>query len=162
MQLGPQSFTLSRSFRAPADLVFRLWTEPAYVSLWWGVAGSTIPLCELDVRPGGRWRIDMQTASGRVYRNEGEYLDVRRNELLSFSDVPHASIREYEGNLPGIRHHRVTFASEGEVTGVQLEVQFANPADLERHIGFGMPNGLGQSLARLEALIASLDRPRPG
>lgn len=51
-------FTLTRMFAAPRDLVFRIWTDSKYVALWWGVDGATDPVCELDARPGGRWRIE--------------------------------------------------------------------------------------------------------
>src|SRR5262245_50329861 len=75
-------FTLSRVFAAPRDVMFRIWTDPQYVRLWWGLDGTTNPICELDVRVGGRWRIDMRTADGTVYRNGGEYLEVVENERL--------------------------------------------------------------------------------
>ena len=160
MQATRSGFLIERRFRAPPDMVFRLWTEPAYVTLWWGIEGATIPYCELDVRPGGRWRIDMRAPGGTVYRNEGEYLDVVPCELLVFSDIPDPSIEEYEGDVPQLRRHEVTFTGIGEETQVRMAVTFGNEAERERHFAFGMPRGMEQSLDRLDALIASL-RLRP-
>ena len=39
-------------FDAPRDMMFRIWTDPQYVQLWWGLEGTTNPVCELDVRVG--------------------------------------------------------------------------------------------------------------
>lgn len=150
------SLTLTRTFRAPLALTWQLWTEPAYVSLWWGIKGCTIPVCELDVRPGGQWRIDMRTPSGTTYRNGGEYLAVAPQRRLVYSDVPDPATAEWEGKLPGIRENTVTFAPEGERTRLAIEISFATAEDHERFTGFGIHHGIEQSLDKLEALIASL------
>src|SRR5262245_34419576 len=56
-ELRAHEFGLTRVFDAQRDLVFKVWTDPRYVALWWGVDGATNPHCELDVRVGGAWRI---------------------------------------------------------------------------------------------------------
>jgi uncharacterized protein YndB with AHSA1/START domain len=147
---------LSRLFRAPLALTWKLWTEPAYVSMWWGIKGCTIPVCELDVRPGGIWRIDMRTADGTVYRNGGEYLEVEPQRRLVYSDVPDAATAEWEGKLPGTRRNTVTFSPEGELSRVAIEISFATAEDHERFMSLGIHRGIEQSLDRLDALIASL------
>ena len=73
---------LSRWFDAPRALVYRLWTDPRYVTLWWGVEVATIPNCQMDVRAGDLWRIDMRTATGTVYPNAFEFREVIENERL--------------------------------------------------------------------------------
>lgn len=162
---GPTSrsestIVLTRLFDGPPDLVFRIWTHPPLVALWWGVEGATNPVCELDVRPGGRWRIDMLTASGRVYRNEGVYLDVVENERLVYSDIPDPELPEWQGETPGARRHTVTFASCGDRTEVTLEVAMESDADHARMTAFGMPDGLAQGLDRLATLLAELQSGR--
>ena len=92
-------FTLSRVFDAPRDMMFRIWTDPQYVQLWWGLEGTTNPVCELDVRVGGSWRIDMRMANGTVYQNGGEYLEVVENERLVSTDIPGAAL---PGGIDGI------------------------------------------------------------
>ena len=54
---------VTRSFKAPRALVFRAFTEPELVRRWMlGPPGWAMPVCEMDVRPGGtyrwRWRSD--------------------------------------------------------------------------------------------------------
>ena len=90
-----RSITLHRAFDASPEDVFRLWTDPALVSQWWGIKGSTIDGCHLDVRVGGRWHIEMRTASGRVYPNGGTYLEVVPNERIVFLNEPDPAIPEW-------------------------------------------------------------------
>lgn len=80
----PPGFALTRRYDAPRNLVFQVWTDPRFVAEWWGVEGATNPECELDVRPDGRWRIVMRTASGRLYANSGTYLEVVPDRRLVY------------------------------------------------------------------------------
>lgn len=158
---SPRSLTITRAFEAAPDRVFELWIDPKLVSRWWGVAGSTVPVCELDVRVGGRWRIEMKTASGKTYPNGGKYLEVVPSKRLVYSDEPDASIQEWNGSPPGTSTHTVTFEGQGQSTLVTLEIEFGSDADRERLIGFGMKDGIEQSLDRLQQLIADLANADP-
>lgn len=157
-----RSLTLERTFRAPVALVWQLWTEPAYVAMWWGIKGCTIPVCDLDVRPGGLWRIDMQTPDGTVYRNGGQYIEVLPERLLVYSDVPDEATAEWEGDVPGTRRNSVGFAATGELTRLSIAISFATAEDRERFLGFGIDKGIAQSLDTLDALIARLIATAPG
>ena len=50
---------LERTLDAPRDIVYRAWTDPVHLAQWWGPEGMSTPNCELDVRPGGKWRTCM-------------------------------------------------------------------------------------------------------
>ena len=150
-------FTLTRVLKAPRALVYRIWTDPKYVALWWGIAGATNPVCELDVRPGGRWRIDMRTASGTVYRNSGVYLEVIENRRLVSTDVSDPSSPAWKGReAPADRLNTVTFEDAGEGTRVTIRVQFKSVADHDFFVGAGVKQGIGESLDRLERVLARL------
>lgn len=43
----------TRTFDAPRDLVFKMWTDPEHVIHWWGPKGFTNTFETMDVRPGG-------------------------------------------------------------------------------------------------------------
>ena len=45
---------IERTFDAPAELVWRMWTDPGHFSAWYGPTGATIPVATMDVRVGGR------------------------------------------------------------------------------------------------------------
>ncbi|QKD02647.1 SRPBCC family protein [Mesorhizobium loti] len=148
-----RSFAIERIFDAPVERVFRLWTDPLLVAQWWGIRDCTIPHCVLDVRVGGRWRIDMLTAGGALYRNQGSYLEVVENSRLSYCDEPDPEIREWAGKPPGQSRHTVTFTANGQRTHVHFEVTLASVADRERLLALGMRGGWMQSFDRLEQLI---------
>lgn len=148
-----RSFAIERIFNAPVERVFRLWTDPLLVAQWWGIRDCTIPHCVLDVRVGGRWRIDMLTAGGALYRNQGSYLEVVENARLSYRDEPDPEIREWAGKPPGPSRHTVSFTPDGARTHVHFEVTLATAADRERLLALGMRGGWIQSFDRLELLI---------
>lgn len=85
-------FTVSRTFNAPRETVWRLWTEPEHFSVWFGTAAVDVPLdtLSLDVRVGGQLRAVMHLPSGDLIHWEGEYREVDPPSRLSFTltDVP--------------------------------------------------------------------------
>jgi uncharacterized protein YndB with AHSA1/START domain len=60
-------FGMTRIFDAPRELVFKAWEESERLVHWWGRHAFTLPLCEVDFRPGGFFRICMRSPSGRDY-----------------------------------------------------------------------------------------------
>jgi uncharacterized protein YndB with AHSA1/START domain len=156
-ELPTHEFGLTRVFDAQRDLVFKVWTDPRYVALWWGIDGATNPHCELDVRVGGAWRIDMRTASGTVYRNAGVFLQVVVNERLVYSDVPDPASPAWAGAPPRPYVHTVSFEdAEAGRTRVTLSVRTESAADCERLLRLGMREGIGQGLDRLARLLGEL------
>ncbi|QPC92051.1 SRPBCC domain-containing protein [Mesorhizobium sp. INR15] len=156
-----RGFAIERVFAASVDRVFRLWTDPLLVAQWWGIKDCTIPHCVLDVRAGGRWRIDMRTASGALYRNQGSYVDVIANQLLSYTDEPDPELLEWAGKPPGQGLHTITFTAEGDRTHVRFEATLASIADRERLLALGMQRGWTQTFDRLEHLIDSAAAGQP-
>jgi uncharacterized protein YndB with AHSA1/START domain len=150
--IAEKSFRMTRTFDAEPHLVFQLWTDPRYISLWWGIEGATNPLCELDVRPGGKWRIDMRTPDGQTYTSQGEYLEVVEDQLLVFTDIPDETAMR--GAQPAI--NTVRFEPDGQRTRVTLEARFASNADRDRRLELGVRQGIEQALDRLAELIARL------
>ncbi len=156
VSIAEKSFTITRTFDAAPHLVFELWTDPQYMSLWWGIKGATNPLCELDVRPGGKWRIDMRTPDGQIYTSQGEYLEVIEDQLLVFTDVPDESTARGAPGEPRPVINTVRFEPDGNGTKVTLEARFASNADRDRRLELGVLQGISQSLDRLAELIATL------
>src|SRR5579871_3749344 len=81
---GPaeREFVIARVFEAPRALVFKAWTDPKHMAQWWGPRGFTNPVCELDVRPGGAWRIVMRGPDGALHPTKGVYREVVEPERL--------------------------------------------------------------------------------
>ena len=77
------SFSITRVFDAPRELVFAAWTEPAQFARWFG-ADSEVPLetVSLDVRPGGAWSAIMHVDPATRLPFHGEYREVVPPERL--------------------------------------------------------------------------------
>lgn len=149
-----------RVFDAPRELVFKVWTNPKYVALWWGIDGATNVRCELDVRPGGAWRIDMRTAGGVVFPNGGVFIEVVTNRKLVYSDLPDPASPLAAVAPPGARVNIVLFEDDkAGGTRVSLTVRADSAAACEQLLKQGMREGIGQALNRLERLLTEL---RPG
>lgn len=154
----PREFGLTRIFEAPRALVFKVWTDPRYVALWWGLEGTSTARCELDVRPGGKWRIDMRAANGLIFPNGGTFLEVTPGELLVYTDIPDPTSPAWAGTPPGPLRHTVSFENaQNGATRVSLIVQAHSPSDCERLLQLGVKDGISQSLDRLERLLREVN-----
>lgn len=79
---GEREIVISRSFKAPRALVFDCWTKPELFARWFVRPGWTVPVLEMDVRPGGRYRYVMRQDDGSEFTMQGEYREVLRPERL--------------------------------------------------------------------------------
>jgi uncharacterized protein YndB with AHSA1/START domain len=60
-------FTLTRRFKAPPELMWKLWTERQHLEQWWGPAGMKLVIKSIDLRPGGTMLYGMQSPFGHVH-----------------------------------------------------------------------------------------------
>ena len=81
-----ESVVLERVFDAPIDLVWRMWTDPASFKAWYGPAGVTVPVAELDVWPGGRRRVCMAVGPREMWFM-GEHLEVTEPTRLVYTET---------------------------------------------------------------------------
>src|SRR5262249_37058082 len=73
---------LTRVFNAPRRVVFEAHSKPEHIRRWWGPRGTTMPVCEMDFRPGGAWRYVLRKPSGQEYGFGGKYLEIVPPERL--------------------------------------------------------------------------------
>ncbi|MCB1096238.1 MAG: SRPBCC domain-containing protein [Verrucomicrobiae bacterium] len=78
---------LTRIFDSPADAVFKAWTQPDLLKQWIAPLPNTVPVAELDVRPGGASYIVMRTPDGTEIPLKGVYLEVIENERIVTTDA---------------------------------------------------------------------------
>jgi uncharacterized protein YndB with AHSA1/START domain len=79
------SLTLVRHYPAPVERVWSAWTDPQKLTRWFGPDQGPVESAEVDVRPGGRFRIAFRTEDGERHVCLGEYREVVPNERLAFS-----------------------------------------------------------------------------
>ncbi|SEE07629.1 Uncharacterized conserved protein YndB, AHSA1/START domain [Rhizobiales bacterium GAS188] len=154
-------FELERIYDAPRDLVYKVWTDPRYVRLWWGIDASTIGSCELDVREGGAWRIDMRTQSGVVYPNGGVFTEVIENERLVYTNIADPRSPAWVAESPpGPLVHTVRFEDHADgKTKVSMVTRASSAGDLSHLLRRGFAAGLSQGLERLAGLLETLRQP---
>jgi len=142
-----REITATRVFDAPRDLVFTAWTDPKHVARWWGPNGFTNTIHEMDVRPGGVWRLVMHGPDGTDYPNEFEFVEVERPGRLVLSHV----------SAPKFRM-TTTFAEESTgKTTVTVRMLFETAEERDRTVRkFGADEGLKQNLSRLGEHLAAL------
>lgn len=145
-----KELNITRIFDAPRELVFKAWTDENQMSEWWGPKGFTNPVCELDVRPGGAIRIDMQGPDGVVYPMKGVFEEVKKPEKLVFNAV---AIEDNEGNsLMEVLTTVIFEEINGKTKMILNAVVTKESPEAEQAIS-GMDEGWKQSLDRLEEFI---------
>jgi uncharacterized protein YndB with AHSA1/START domain len=145
---GELRLKLSATLDAPPSVVFRACTEPDELAKWWGPAGFISPSVELDLRPGGRYRIAMQPPDGELFHLSGEFREVDPPTVLSYSFV-------WEEPDPDDQPTIVTlsFRDLGESTELTVDQgPFATEARRALHKA-----GWGDSLARLREACGRSD-----
>lgn len=145
---GGEELLLTRMINAPPSLVFKAWTSSAQLARWWGLHQFANPVCEIDARPGGAIRIDMQGPDGTIYPSTGTVHEVEEPERLVLTIIAHGD----DGGLLIESLVSVTFADRNgqtELTVVARVVQAA--VEAAPHLA-GMEAGWTQSLERLSEL----------
>ena len=138
---------LSHRFAAPPERVFDAWTNPEVLRQWWSAGADwSTPSAEVDLRPGGRYRLSMQEPEGgAVHTVVGEYTDVERPTRLAYTweweDMP-PELKDPEPTLV-----TVEFSEDGDGTEVVLT-----------HTGFGSADSRGQHEHGWQAVLANLER----
>lgn len=80
--IANRTLVLTRTFQAPATLVFDAWSDPRHLVHWWGPDDFTLPHCEQDFRVGGRYRFCMRGPDGSDHWVRGEYTLIDRPHRL--------------------------------------------------------------------------------
>jgi uncharacterized protein YndB with AHSA1/START domain len=139
---------VSHVFKARREVVFKAWTDPKLLAQWWAPHGFTTPLCEVDVRPGGKIRVDMRGPDGTVYPMTGVYQEVVVPERLVFITRP----LNAEGEMMFEVLNTATFVEKGRHTEVTLHaLVLKSTREADGHLQ-GMEMGWRQSLERLATL----------
>ena len=84
--ISKPSLTLKRQLKAAPEKVYQAWTQPEQMTLWWGVTPhANKPIAELDLRVGGRFRVQFWSPDGQHHSVSGIYREVVPNRRLVFS-----------------------------------------------------------------------------
>jgi uncharacterized protein YndB with AHSA1/START domain len=121
------SLTIKRQLKAPVELVYSAWTDPAKMMKWYAPEGMETPEAEADARVDGHYRVRMRSTEGEEVETSGVYREVVPNEKLVFTWG--------WKNTPEIRSLvTVLFQAEGEGTLLTLiHEQFIDEEARDNH-----------------------------
>ncbi len=144
--------TLTRVIDAPRALVWAAWTEPKQVAQWWGPRHFTNPVCEMDVRAGGKLLIHMKAPDGTVYPMPGIFTEVVKPERLRFTALAVGldDTKYLESDT------LVIFEDEGARTRLIVKASAKGFHPLAPQMLAGMDAGWSQSLDKLGDLVGKL------
>ena len=142
---------LTRLFDAPRALVFEAMHTPEHVKQWWGclAEGYSVPVCEIDLRPGGAWRFVNRLPNGKEVAFHGVYREIVRPERVVNTEI----FEEY----PDVESVVTTTLAE-EKGKTRLTVTAAYPSVEVRDMVLesGMDRGAALSYDRLEEVATVL------
>lgn len=92
---------VTRVLDAPRELVWKSWTDPEWMKLWWGPAVFTAPVCKIDLRVGGKYLFCMRSPDGQDYWSTGEYREIVPPSRLVYSD----NFADAQGNIVSASHY---------------------------------------------------------
>jgi uncharacterized protein YndB with AHSA1/START domain len=133
---------MQRTFDGPRALVWAVLTDPKHVARWYGGRGFENPLCEMDVRPGGRWQHRMKTPDGVEHALEFEFGEVLEPEKLTWknSDIRMA----------------VTLEADAQSTNWKLVARFNTYAERDAAQKVGFASVLAEGTEKFNALVKGL------
>ena len=145
---------VTRSFRAPRALVYRAYTEPQLVQRWLlGPPGWAMPVCEMDVRVGGRYRWRWKSdQDGSEFGFTGTFREVQPPSRLVHTEAydPGSVGGGFPGNDAIVT---VVFAEDGGLTTVTTLIDFGSKEARDAAVATGMTDGMEQSYQMLDRLL---------
>ena len=147
-----REIVLTRLFDAPRRLVFDAMSKPEHVRRWWGQLGEgySVPVCEIDFRPGGAWRFVNRHPQGEAAFH-GVYREITPPERVVFTEI-FEMFPDVESVVTSV------LTEEGGKTRLTATCLYPSKDVRDMVIKSGMARGAGISYDRLEDLVGELLR----
>lgn len=162
-----EKFVINRSFEAPIEKMFEMWTNPKHFSQWLAPTGFKMIFLEANIKTGGQTRYSMSNDSGMIMYGRAQYIKVERPNYLQYTQ----QFCDKDGNVsrhpaaptwPETMITTVTLHEEGSMqTRVTIEWEVygkATKEELETFIAgrSGMTQGWGGSFDKLEEYLLDI------
>ena len=140
-----REIVVTRTFNAPARLVFEAWTKPEMFRQWWvpKSTGMSLLSCEMDVRVGGGYRLAFAYGDSQM-AFFGTYKEV----------TPHSRLVWTNDESDGGAVSTVTFAERGGKTLLVYHELYPSKEALDANAG--MENGMAETFGQLDELLITL------
>jgi uncharacterized protein YndB with AHSA1/START domain len=144
-----REIVMTRVFDAPRDLVFEAHSSCEHMSQWWGPRKYEVGSCEMDFRPGGKWRIVHRGPEGEEHGFRGEFREIVPPERLVWTF-------EWEG-LPGhVSVQTAQFEEHDGKTTLTATAVFDTIEDRDGMLQSGMESGAAETYDRLDEYLEVL------
>ena len=141
-----REIVVTRTFDAPARIVFDAWTRPELFMRWWAPRsmGMTIRACEMDARTGGKYRLEFGQDAASAFAFFGKYIEVIPNERIVWTNE-----ESDDGAVT-----TVTFEEKGGQTLLTLSELYPSKEALEAERG--AEDAMAEQFEQLDELLTSL------
>lgn len=143
-----RTMVLSRSIKAPRNVVWGAWVNAETLPQWWGPEGFSCRTDRINLQSGGEWLFDMIGPDGTIYPNHHLYSEIRPEDHIAYALLAGEN---------GRRHAQawVTFTEVEGGTLVTLGMVFSTQSEFQNARGFGA-EALGlQTLGKLAGFVGS-------
>jgi uncharacterized protein YndB with AHSA1/START domain len=142
VKAGDRELIITRTFDASQELVFNAWTEPKHLMRWFAPNNFTVPVCEMDFRVGGKYRLCMR-GLGKDYWVHGVYREIIKPERIVWTGTLENDNNEVLTTA--------TFADLGGKTKLTVRQTYSIETDSTR----GAPQGWTETLEHLAEYLAA-------
>ena len=144
-----RELVVTRSFNAPARIVFEAWTKPELLKRWWAPKSFGVSLlsCEVDVRVGGTYRLVFGHADSKPMEFFGRYIEVTPHSRLVWTND--------EGGEEGAVT-TATFEEKAGKTLLVLHDLYPTKEALDAAIASGSTSGFSETFDQLDELLLTL------
>src|SRR5690242_14233073 len=147
-----RELVVTRTFNGPARIVFEAWTKPELFMRWWAPKSTGVPMlsCEMDVRVGGRYRVEFGHDASTAMAFVGRYIEV----------IPHARLVWTNEESDDGAVTTVTFEEKGDKTLLVLHELYPSKEALDDAIASGATgtSAAGEQFEELDTLLVTLVR----
>lgn len=152
-RVSDTELVVTRTFVAPAEIVFDAWTRPEFVRQWWAPAsrGVVVAECDADVRPGGSYRYVLARGEKVRFAFTGSYREVVRPTRLVYTQ----RFEPVVGSpLPDEVVVTITFEERDGSTLLTAHERHPSKEVLEGVIKSGMEHGMRETMEQLARLVS--------
>ncbi len=145
---GDRELIVTRTFDAPPNVVYQAWTQADLFQRWWmpkSASGVTLVSCSMDVRTGGRYRLEFSAGGSDTMAFHGKYLEVVPNQRIVWTND--------EGEEGAVT--TVTFVDEGGKTILTFQEIYPSSEALEEALQ-GSAAALPEQMDQLDTLLVSM------
>ena len=140
---------MTRVVDAPRSQVFEAWTSPEHPPHWMlGPEGWTMPVCEIDLRPGGAWHFVWRRSDGTEMEMRGVYQEIAPPERL-------VNTESWGGDWPDTLNTLLLSEEDGKTT-IQCTVLYPSKKGRDAALETGMKEGAAKSFDRLAEYLRTM------